>query len=125
MGPPGSSPSNPKEFEMLSDAISDAEARMRSYLNNPIYNYEWLQPRINNLLREMARVRSMLDIRGNSITGCWLHVRPIYQLLREEPLDHEQIDKLIDTLLDQGPPTEEQENEWLKQMREADSQPNQ
>jgi hypothetical protein len=110
----------------LADTLSDAEVDARRYLKEDRRErYEWLQPRLDNLLREMARVRSMLDIRGHFITGCWLHVRPIYQLLLEEPLDHEQIDKLIDRLLDQGPPTEEQENEWLKQMREADSQPNQ
>ena len=99
---------------MLSDIISDAESHMRDYLETRPEPYEWLRSRIDSLLREMGRVRFMLDLKGTPLESVWVHTRPISLLLDQEPLDHEQLNKLIDPVLDAGPPTKEQFQEWAK-----------
>jgi hypothetical protein len=102
---------------MLSDIISDAEGEMRDYLKRWPDDYAWLQPRIDVLLREMERVRFVLDIKGMPLESVWLHVRPISLLLDQEPLDHEQLNKLIDPVLDQGPPDKRQFKRWVNQLK--------
>ena len=87
----------------LADSISDAEGNMQHYLTDEFWSrdYEWNRPRIDALLREMRRVRLMLDVRGTSRECLWPHVLPIRDILEKERLtksDHKELSRMIDAL---------------------------
>ena len=87
---------------MLADVISNAEAEMQDYLSRYPEYYEWLRPRINDLLQKMARVRFMLDVAEAPLESVLPDVRPIRVLLEQVPLDHDKLNKLIDPVLAMG-----------------------
>lgn len=102
---------------MLPDTIGDAEAEMLDYLRRYPDVYEWLRPRINDLLQEMARVRFMLDVAEAPLESVWPHVRSIRVLLEQVPLDHEKLNNLIDPVLAMGPSKGAVKKRLVAQMR--------